>query len=202
MDTDVRLLVAALRRDVPHRPAWPGGYPDEIDAALVDAVYSIRAKYSATKGPRGVVDRWRRHRGDRDDLAVLAATPVADLVPVFGNRQRTGGLLKAEAISRAAGRLRDAGVRHAADLDPANPEHRRAYTGVAGLGPVTWAYFAMLLGHAGIKADTWVVRYVRETLGREVSAEDAGRLLLSAAAELGRPATEVDHAVWLFMRSR
>lgn len=202
VSSDVARLTGSVRQHITHWPTWPGGYPDEIDAALVDAVFSIRATYSATKGPRGAVCRWRAYRADRDDLALLAATPVGDLLTVFGNRQRTGGVLKAEAISWAAGRLHGAGVRRAANLDPANARHRRAYTGVRGLGPVTWAYFAMLIGHPGVKADTWVTRFVSQALGRDVPAEEAENLLVQVAQELQVPATDLDHAVWRFMRAK
>jgi hypothetical protein len=37
-----------------------------------------------------------------------------------------------------------------------------------GLGPVTWDYFLMLLGTPGVKADTWIVRFAADALGRHV----------------------------------
>ncbi len=33
-------------------PAWPGGWPDEIDAALIDAVFSVRAHYGSREAGR------------------------------------------------------------------------------------------------------------------------------------------------------
>lgn len=44
-------------------PAWPGGWPVEIEAALVDAVFSVRARYGRRElgiatGVYGVVQRW------------------------------------------------------------------------------------------------------------------------------------------------
>lgn len=78
MADDVRMLVAAVEKELPEeRAVWPGGWPDQIEAALIDAVRSIRAEYGrAHNGVRGAVGQWRTHRGtDRpDDLTVLAAT--------------------------------------------------------------------------------------------------------------------------------
>lgn len=46
----------------PDLPVWPGGWPGQIEAALLDAVFSIRARYgSPTTGVRAVVSRWREH---------------------------------------------------------------------------------------------------------------------------------------------
>jgi hypothetical protein len=45
-------------------PRYPGGYPGEIEAALLDSVFSLQAVYgSANNGARGVVSRWRAHTG-------------------------------------------------------------------------------------------------------------------------------------------
>ena len=87
-------------------------------------------------------------------------------------------------------------------MDSARPEQRAAYVGVRGLGPVTWTYFAMLLGHRGVKADRWILRYVAEVLGREVSAEQAETLLGQVADVLGRGRTDLDHAIWQYVRGR
>lgn len=71
-----------------------------------------------------------------------------------------------------------------------------------GLGGVTWTYLLMLLGHSGVKADTWVVRFVEEGLGRPSSAKEAEALVAAVAADLGVQATALDHAIWRHMSSR
>ena len=48
---------------------WPGGYPNAIELALLDAVFSIRAHYGRAAGPGhptptgvpAVVGEWRKH---------------------------------------------------------------------------------------------------------------------------------------------
>lgn len=60
----------------------------------------------------------------------------------------------------------------------------------------------MLTGAEGIKADTWIRRFVREALGSERSAAHAERLLIAVAGELNVDATTLDHAIWNYMRSK
>jgi len=57
------------RRQLPPAPPWAqwgGGWPDLIEAALIDAVLSIRNRYgknpTTTSGVRGVVQRYRDDR--------------------------------------------------------------------------------------------------------------------------------------------
>ena len=62
---DARLLLAhideTIGRDSKNWPPPPAGYPGEVEAALLDSVFSLRAVYgkSSAKGPRRVVARWR-----------------------------------------------------------------------------------------------------------------------------------------------
>ncbi len=190
-------------------PVFRGGWPGNIEAALVDAVLSIRTKYgsSPTTGVRAAVQRWRDDRevgdGPINDLGWLASSDPYRLADVLDNRQvLSGGLLKAEAIVTAAGALVAAGVTGADDLDPDDPAHRRAYVGVKGLGNVTWTYLLMLLGHSGVKADTWIVRFVEEGLGRPSSPKEAEALVRAVASDLKVHATALDHAIWRHMSSR
>lgn len=189
-------------------PVFRGGYPDEAEAALIDAVLSIRTRYgnSPATGVRGAVGRWRDHRGDAqrlDDLRELASVDPGALADILGTRQvLSGGLLKAEGIAAAASALVAAGATSATQLDPQNPAHRRAYVGVKGLGPVTWVYLLMLLGHSGVKADTWIVRFVEDALDRRSSPKEAEALINAAAADLAVDATALDHAIWGHMSTR
>jgi len=190
-------------------PVFRGGYPHEVEAALIDAVLSIRNIYgtSPTTGVRGAVRRWREERqvgaGGLDDLSQLAEADALSLAEVLDNRQvLRGGLLKAEGIVVAATRLAAAGVTSAAHVDPKETEHRNAYVGVKGLGPVTWTYLLMLLGHSGVKADTWVIRFVEDGLGRPSTAKEAEALVTAVAAELDVEATTLDHAIWRHMSRR
>ncbi|PVA23703.1 heme peroxidase superfamily protein [Mycobacteroides abscessus subsp. abscessus] len=200
---EVALLLGRVRAELPSSfDHVPDGWPGAAELALIDAVLSIQARYgaSADKGVRGAIARYKKAFPDRapwDDLQALAAVDAQSLAEVLGNRQSTGGVLKAAAIVDAAGRLAAAGAVHAVDVDECR--HKSAYVGTKGLGPVTWSYFLMLLGHDGVKADTLVTRFVTQAVGRDVSAEQVGDLVTDAAKELGVPATVLDHAIWRHM---
>lgn len=200
----VSKIVEAIRTLLPAEWAeWPGGWPGQVEAALLDAVLSIRARYGQPhNGVRGAVGRWKTVTGrDRlDDLAVLASWASSELVEVIGHQTVPGGNLKARAIIGAASRLGDVGVQHAVDIDPAVEAQRRAYLGVRGLGPVTWEYFLMLLGRPGVKADTWITRFVDEAAGKQCSPAEARSLVMAAARELEVNPTILDHAIWEYMR--
>jgi 3-methyladenine DNA glycosylase/8-oxoguanine DNA glycosylase len=204
-DSDVDLVVTHVEQTIAKPwPEWRGGWPGKIEAALIDAVLSIRARYgSETTGVRAAVRRWSDANTDRpslDDLGALAVTEPEVLASVLDNRQvLSGGASKPDAIKAAAAALVSAGVRHARDVDPSDAAHRAAYTGVKGLGPVTWEYFLMLLGHPGVKADTWIRRFVADAIGREPQASGAGSLVKAAAAALSVKPTDLDHAIWRHM---
>jgi len=200
--SDVYLVLAAIDKRLPAE--WPrrGGWPGQIEAALLDAVLSIRSRYGKkpTTGVRGAVGRYREHRGaPLDDLTVLAAIEPAELQTVLRNRQKTGRVTKAEAIVSAAAALSAIGVTHAADLDPTSALHKGTYCSVRGLGPVTWRYFTMLLGTPGVKADTWIIRFVSDALSRQVSSAEAEELIGAVADALGVDRTSLDHAIWRVM---
>lgn len=214
--THVELLKEAIVNDLPHpMTQWPGGYPDEVEAALIDAVLSIRSAYgsSPSTGVRGAVGRYRDAvgvgGGKLNDLARLASITEQQLTTILQNKQKTSGVLKAHAILQAAANLTSAGVTRADQLSP--KDHRKAYTQVRGLGGVTWEYLTMLLGHPGIKADRWITRWVANAVHaeRQLSSEQAHALLKQAATELSHGAPEVpgisltqlDHAIWRVARS-
>ena len=155
---------------------------------------------ASTTGVRGAVNRYLSSSdGGGDDLAALAKQDWRELQKQIG-KQVASGNPKAKAIVDAAGRLRDAGVRRANELDPDDRTHMRAYTGVHGLGPVTWTCFTMLLGYQSIKADTWIVCFVHGALGRKPSSDQAKRLLGEVATQQAVSATALDHAVWQYAR--
>jgi hypothetical protein len=75
---------------------WPGGWPDDIEAALVYAVFSARAVYRSARG-RGIyanVVEWRHARGrQRYSLSALVeeidAAGVLNWAARFGNLQKS-----------------------------------------------------------------------------------------------------------------
>lgn len=105
-------------------PSWPGGWPHQVECALLDAVYSIQARYGGEhNGVRGVVGRWRRHRGGTaDDLTVLATTAESDLLRILENNARASGRSKAALAIDAAAALAEVGVRSSRDFTASNAQ--------------------------------------------------------------------------------
>ncbi|RCS91642.1 hypothetical protein CIK61_17760 [Brevibacterium aurantiacum] len=105
----------------------------------------------------------------------------------------------------AAGAFVAAGVVHSDDFLAADHETMKdVYTGVIGLGPVTFEYFSMLLGVPGVKADTMIVRYVNNALraaGHEAVIGKVARTLVIEvfdALQKGESLTHFEHALWRF----
>lgn len=208
VEAEVKKLFERIEADLPRDqwPTWPGGWKGDIEAAVLDAIFSIRARYGGENtGVRGVVKRWRGSRGGgRDDLKALEAFDERenDLLQILQNRQKLGsGQTKASAAVAAAKALLKAGVRSSSDVKGTD-EERRAWCSVTGLGEVTWSYAQMLLGVPGVKADVMVMRFVGSTLGREVPAAEARDLVLAAARRMDVDATDLDHAIWSWQRKR
>lgn len=188
---------------------WPGGRPGEIEVALVDAVLSIRARYgraardgSRATGVHRAVAAYRELRAPTevlDDLRALASFDWREVEKAVG-RQVTSGVPKAAAIVEAAQRLVRCGVTSSCQLNLEDDDQRRAYTGVTGLGWVTWEYFGMLLGRPGVKADRWVIAAVADAVARPVSPYEARDVVLAAAAARGDSSTRLEHALWAHRR--
>ncbi len=82
-----QLLEAVAARLPATWPQWGGGWPYEIEAALIDAVLSIRNRYgkSPTSGVRGSVTRYRNKRAmPADDLEHLERQDPVALASVLG----------------------------------------------------------------------------------------------------------------------
>ncbi|GAA2080007.1 heme peroxidase [Aeromicrobium halocynthiae] len=206
-DEHLSVLRAALEEDFPDwkMPPWPGGWVGQIEAALIDAVFSIRARYgSETTGVRAVVSRWRAETGDRksmDDLRRLADPTGRSLTEVAANGSETGGKKKSDVVQSVAAAMVEAKVLHSADLqdDTKFATAKRIYLSQKGLGKVTWSYFAMLNGIDDVKADTHVVAYVNRKLGLAGSDRlraEAVRDLLLKVDHGFEDRTALDHAIW------
>lgn len=208
---DTKQLVEHIRAELstPWTP-WPGGRPEQAEAALIDAVLSIRASYGrAAEGNRAAtgvhrsIERYRaEHAGPLDNLERLAQADPINLEALLGNQQKTAQRTKASAIVDAAANLVAVGVHSAGHVNVTDMDQTRAWTRVRGLGPVTWKYFGMLLGSPGVKADTWIIRFVNNAVGRSVDVKTAEQLVKLAAKHFGTTATELDHAIWAHARSK
>jgi hypothetical protein len=223
MSRDSDAVLARIAVALPARDTWtdPAGYQQSLALCVVDSVFSLRATYVST------IAALRRYRAVRhgsgadpetDDLRDLVATidarggPLAAAGPaLFGNqgyapgtaRRGREGVLKSEAIYRAAVSMLDVGISRIEDLRGNLTGGRAAWLGVRGLGWVSWDYLLMLTGDDGVKADTMVQRFVAEALGLpSVTGERAKIAVTDAAADSSIDARVLDHAIWLYQRER
>jgi hypothetical protein len=216
-DDKVRLLVDHIERTIGLDPGqWlerPPGYPKQIEAALLDSVFSLRAVYgqSSAKGPRAVVTRWAQHvNRPLDDLQALV-----DEVEALGGSDAFRGVLKHDgvAVPNAADKPTKAlavyvsakalvamGVITASDAIRDRYEQPKellqAIQAGRGVGPQAATYFLMNLGVPGVKADVMVTRFVEAALAAKVSDRAAAELVTRAAELLSADVIRVDHAIW------
>ena len=95
---DVEMVTARITSNLgpPREWWWPGGWPGDIEAALVDAVFSARAVYRSKNG-KGIyanVAAWRAGRGrsawSLDGLiAEIDGIGLEAWALRFGNRQHS-----------------------------------------------------------------------------------------------------------------
>ncbi|MGB6052346.1 MAG: hypothetical protein WBG14_16040 [Rhodococcus sp. (in: high G+C Gram-positive bacteria)] len=192
-------------------PFWTPGWPDELEIALLDAVFTARAPYGGPgNGVRRVLSRWRAYRSlelhrreHLDDIGALAnfQTCPEDLAEILGNRQRVSGnsTTKADAAARAAATLIALGVRTAADLDD-HGDRRRAVTAITGVGSKTWECALFLVGRRTPDAIRYLVAFISDAVGREVDLSEASGLLGVAAETLGSETVVLEHAAWRYRR--
>lgn len=199
--------------------AYPGGWPNHLPMALLDAVFSIRTRYT-TKHGKGLAPRLAAFKEtyplaaqDLRELMKLTETQISDAL----GRGVTAGSPKAHAVLQAADnfvnldipgmeliRPQPLPVYHAEDFDPSIYEHRQAYLTVRGLGKVTYRYFTMLLGHGDVKPDVWIIRAVQRVadtheIDISITPAIARKIVTNAHAgtRLGETVTHLDHAIWL-----
>jgi hypothetical protein len=202
--TLARRLADGARRQIDPWPTWPGGWPNDADTALLDAVFSTRARYDTVVRP--LLQRWHDSGLSSGALSSLLAAGPDTLTKTLQNRQLVPGrstnrLTKDAAVLDIASRMVDADLDAANDIkaaavaDPARV--RNLIQETPGVGPAQSAYFLMLLGVPGVKADTMVTRWVERALDTGPLTPHQIESLVAAAAELlDVPSTELDHAIW------
>lgn len=212
--SDATLAAEAALRELGAPSQWrtPRGYPDLLGLCVIDSVFSLRSRYRSVEKARNSHRAARGALGanaDRDgapqlvDAILWAGGPDNASTVLFANESRAPGTrrLKAAAIMDGAQGLIDMGVRTTTDprraLGASCADVRSRWLAVPGLSPVSWDYLAMLAGEDGVKADTWVVRYVTRVTGEPVSAARAAKALIGAAEILGASTKALDHRVWL-----
>jgi hypothetical protein len=197
---------------------WGGGWPDDIEAAILDAVFSAQAVYE-TKNGKGIlfnVRNWTARRTRSQFTLPALATEISGASPrvwakQFGNEQHSphrrsidpGGPSKAAAVLEVAEKLASLGIVTAGDITDNNVAAVKAeMRKVRGVGYATTNYFLMLLGRPGVKPDTMVLRFLDRTLGRDTSVKEADAIVTAAATQIGVQAHELDHAIWAYQRQQ
>lgn len=188
-----------------------GGWRNEIGTALVDAVFSIRAKYNAADPAKGVSGRVRQFRElypeARNNLSALAELGEEAIRKVMGNTvtgQRPKSVCVVEA-AQAITRMEPAVITAEDALAADSEKVKKAYTSVKGLGLVTAEYFLMHLGVDGVKADRMIVRFVNRALRAEgfdgIAHWSEARDLIMKAFKIDPRGAEslnaFEHGIWL-----
>ena len=206
------------------------GY-DCLPLCVIDAVWSIGVRYG---GVKNVVDRYSAHHAldldenrHRHGIAELTLAMEEKGVAwfaeeVFQNAQRTstrGGILKAEAVYRFADVLNRHGMQTVQDIpkiawyEELSNEIKRPYAqeilSIPGQrSGISLSYFYMLTGSSGlVKPDRMVNGFLRDTLNRQVSDEDAQHLLSFASQRLNSDFPQMtprslDHQIWKYQSGR
>jgi hypothetical protein len=60
----------------------------------------------------------------------------------------------------------------------------------------------MLAGRPGVKPDRMIQRFLSETLGRDVSTDDAASWVRSVALTFDINVSALDHAIWKYQSGR
>lgn len=183
-------------------PRWPGDWQDDIESALIDAVFSARAVYETKNGLgiRPQVVRWqsgraRSHFKLSSLMDEIDAYGVHEWARQFGNQQRSpgrpmnaeGGPSKAATVREAADRLTSSSqIDDAASVTEARLGLVRSnLRTVPGIGLATSEYFLMLLGWPGVKPDRMIHRFLRRSYGHDIQPAEAKSVVIAAARLIG-----------------
>ena len=194
-----------------------------LPLCLVDAIFSIGVRYTST---RKTVERLSAIVGAHKTMVSLSKGgrefTISDLLAlyrqhslesmtneVFANRQRTstrGGILKSEAVRKAAELMAEFGVDTMADaghIDSADFE--AAFCKISGQkSGISLRYLRMLLGSENeIKPDRMIIRFIAAATGREPKVDECHPLLVEVSRALSseypnlKPRT-LDNLIWQF----
>lgn len=224
VDPDLARVVRACEERLKPSAEWEPfeGYPGSLALCVLDAIWSVNARYPIT---RGVIQRYRnqrRWRGnpDRDGLPELLAVcetlgGVDSFIDTIGTRNRVstqpGAIRKGEAVFRAATELHSLGVDTTeqfcrADGTPLGEQVRAAWCAIPGQrSGVSWRYLRMLAGLPDVKPDRMVIRFLASALGVDESRIDADRavaLVQAAAEHFGVDQRALDHEIWQYQSGK
>ena len=201
-------------------------YYGEIALCIIDAVYSIGIRYNAVIN---VINNFKNHVADAtpqkdvneyytDDLIDFYKSNMLDFekiaVNIFNNRCRTSsrnGILKAQAVYKVAKVLQKYNLQKKSDMklvqgDEAFENDIKEIEGQRS--GVMLKYLYMLAGDENyIKPDRHVLNFIEESIGRQVTHDDAQKLIEKyiEVKRVDNPKMNcrlVDNIIWEYMRSR
>jgi hypothetical protein len=216
----------AARSKLPLRNAAFGNEHEyaSIPLCVMDAVFSIGAKYASTKlvplrwaaaqtPPWPINGRSMSVEHSISDFLKAADQFTGDALAanIFKNSQRTSstsGILKAEAVRQFAIALRKAGIERFSDCeDETKLEAAEALVKEEVKGQrsgISFNYFRILIGHENLEADRMVCRFVACAAGlKHVAPAIATRAVIDATALL-KPSFPnlntrlLDFAIWSY----
>jgi hypothetical protein len=222
--SDVERIVDACDEKLNPSDEWAPfcGYPDSLALSVLDAIWSINARYAIT---RGVVERYRARRSwqgnpDEDDLSDLlsfyeAMGGVDSFIDEIGTRNRVstqpGAVRKGEAVFQAATSLVGLGVDTAVqfrdgDGGPLGEQIKTAWLALPGQrSGVSWRYLRMLVGLPDVKPDRMVIRFIASALSvdeQSVGGERAVALVQATAEHFGADQRALDHEIWEYQSGK
>jgi len=200
-----------------------------LPLCLIDAIYSIGVRYSATKEVVIKycnfynVERIRKSADLESDHTLSKLIQNIESIgsnedgfekfaeEIVHNRQRTSsknGCLKIEAVYECAKVLRSAGIETIDDFNKKmNLGIEKEYCKIKGqTSGISLAYLKMLCGRTDvIKPDRHVIRFLNRFYENEVSVSDAQSIMESIMEELGKKYKNLnlrmlDYMIWEYMR--
>ena len=226
-------LIEGLRSKLDlSEPLNPEEYAyQSLPLCILDAVFSINAKYEST---RNVVERYCRHyrlRQVRKNPLCLPPVEEQESVSAFeekianlgsekfagvvlANRQRTStknGIMKSEAALRFAQVLKHHKVEYFQDVEKiqGKEDFENAIMEIPGQHTgITVRYFYMLAGSDDfVKPDRMILGFLRDQLGEKLSQDEAQRILSEVSnvlkSEYPHLTTKtLDHHIWRYQRQQ
>jgi hypothetical protein len=202
-----------------------------LPLCILDAVFSINAKYEST---RNVVERYCRHYSlrllrkyplylppvEEQEPVSAFVEKIVNLGPekfagtVLANRQRTStrsGIMKSEAALRFAQVLQAQKVEYFQDVESIQGKtgFENAVMAIPGQRTgITVRYFYMLAGSDDfVKPDRMILGFLRDQLGERLSQDEAQKVL-SGASDALKPeyphltTKTLDHHIWRYQRQQ
>jgi hypothetical protein len=215
-DDDLARVIQAVTDELGPESNWPTPVLlRSLAQCVMNAVYSTG---NSSEAVIRVLERYRQRRWEvGHDPEMDGPVELLDEITASGGPKDFADALqnhwrawqsktapyKTEVIHGAAQILATAAIHNSRELEVAlddattHESLKRAWLGLPGQrSGLTWRFFLMNAGMPGIKADRMITRWTSGALGREVTPQQAERILTNVAERLSVGTRRLDHAVW------